>query len=114
MDRLNGCIFLLKMMTYQKNIILFGIKSALIYKKESDSELSITKFCLKTKTESYGDEVTDFYDKEIPDVDSNHTCLVVISLDSALNKDGNYYPQVLIKECKYIEERSLDILLMTQ
>ena len=29
----------------------------------------------------------DFYDKEIPKLDSNHTCLAVISLDSALKKD---------------------------
>ena len=35
---------------------------------------------------SHGDEVTDFYDKEIPKVDSNHTCLVVISLGCALKK----------------------------
>ena len=40
--------------------------------------------------------------KEIPKVDSNRTCLVVISLHSALNKD---YPQVLLKECKYIEKK---------
>ena len=37
MGKLNGCIFQLKMMTYQKNKILFGIKSALICKKEFDS-----------------------------------------------------------------------------
>ena len=36
------------------------------------------------------EKVTDFYDKEIPKVDSNHTYLAVVSLDSALNKDGNY------------------------
>ena len=42
-------------------------------------------------------EFTDFYDKEIPKVDSNHTCLAVISLDSALKKDDNYYPQGLFK-----------------
>ena len=41
----------------------------------------------------YGDEVTNFYNKEIPKVDSNHTCLAVISLDSALKKDENYYTQ---------------------
>ena len=35
---------------------------------------------LKTKIKSHGDEVTDFYHKEIPQVDSNHTCLTVISL----------------------------------
>ena len=64
------------MMTYWKNIILFRIKSAI----------------LKPKIKFYGDEVTDFHDKEIPKVDSNLTCLAVICLDSALNKHGNYYP----------------------
>ena len=59
--------------------------------------LSIIKIFLKTKIKSYGDEVTDFYGREIPKVDSNHTCLAVISLDSALNKDRNYYPQVFLK-----------------
>ena len=59
---------------------------------------------MKAKTKYPGDEVTDFYDKKNPKVDSNHTCLPVISLDSALKKDENYYPQVLLKECKYIEK----------
>ena len=38
-------------------------------------------------------------------VDSNYTCLAVISLDSALKKDDSYYPQVFLKECKYIEKK---------
>ena len=71
-------------------------------KKEFDSKPVQNKKILKTKIKSHDDKVTDFYDKEIPMVDSNYTCLVVISLDSALNKDGNYYPQVFLKECKYI------------
>ena len=29
----------------------------------------------------HGDELTDFYDREISKVDSNHICLAVISLD---------------------------------
>ena len=41
---------------------------------------------MKSKINSHGDEVTDFYDKKMPKVDSNHICLVVISLDSALKK----------------------------
>ena len=57
---------------------------------------------LKTKIKSHDDEVTDFYDKEITKADSNHTCLAVINLDSALKKDDNYYPQGFLKECKYI------------
>ena len=38
-------------------------------------------------------------------VDSNHTCLAVISLDSALKKDHNYYRQVLLKQYKYNEKK---------
>ena len=41
------------------------------------------------KNQSYDNEVTDFYDK---------------SLDSTLKKDGNYYLNVFLKECKYIEK----------
>ena len=33
-----------------------------------------------------------FYDKELPKIDSDHTCLLAISLDFALKKDENYYP----------------------
>ena len=46
-----------------------------------------------------------FYNKNIPKVDSNHTFLAVISLDSALQKDENYYLQVFLKECKHIEKK---------
>ena len=74
-------------------------------KKALDSGPIYNKEFLKTKIKSHGDEVTDFYDKKIPKVDSNHTCLAVISLDSALKKDENYYPQVFLKECKYIEKK---------
>ena len=62
---------------------------------------------METKTKSHDDEVTDFYDKRIPKVDSNYTCLTVISLDSALKKDDSYYLQVFLKECKYIERKVL-------
>ena len=60
---------------------------------------------MKTKIKSHGDEFTDFYDKQIPKADSNHTFLAVISLDYALKKDNNYYLQVSLKEFKYIEKK---------
>ena len=60
---------------------------------------------MKTKIKSHGDEVTDFYDEEVPKVDFNHTFLAVISLDSALKKDDYYYPHVFLKVCKYIEKK---------
>ena len=62
-----------------------------------------TNFGIKGKP--YGHKVIYFYDKEIPKLDSIHTCLAVISFDSAFNKDGSYYPQILLKEYKYIEEK---------
>ena len=46
---------------------------------------------MRTKIKSYGVEYTDFYDKEIPKVDSNHPYLAVTNLDSSLKKDKNYY-----------------------
>ena len=56
---------------------------------------------MKTKIKSHCDEVTNFSIKKLLKEDSNHTCLAVISLNSALKNDENYYPQVLLKECKY-------------
>ena len=44
-----------------------------------------------------------FYNKEIPKVDYNHTCLTVISSDSA----RKIHPQVFLKECKYIKKISI-------
>ena len=74
-------------------------------KKEFESDPVYNKEFLKTRIKSQGDEVTDFDDKEIPKVDSNHTCLAVISLDFALKKDENYYPKVFLKECKYMRKK---------
>ena len=70
---------------------------------------------MKSKIKSHGDEVTDFYNKEIPKVDSNHNCLAVISLGSALKKDENYHAQVFLKEWRYIEKEKklFGILLRT-
>ena len=60
---------------------------------------------MKTKIKSHGDEVRDFYNKKIRKLDSNHTCLAVISLDSALKKVDTYYLQVFLRECKYIKNK---------
>ena len=40
---------------------------------------------------------------KLPNGDRSRTCLAVITLDSAFKKDDNYQPQVLLKQCKYIE-----------
>ena len=60
---------------------------------------------MKTKIKPQGNEITDSHNKKIPKVESNHTCIVVMILDSAIKKDDNYYPQVFLKESKYIEKK---------
>ena len=66
-------------------------------KNQFFSEPAYNKIFLKTKLKSYGDEVTDFYDKENHKVKSIHTFLTVISLDSPLKKDENYHLQVFLE-----------------
>ena len=67
------------------------------YKKEFDSNPVSNKNYLKIKIKPHDDEVRF--------LDSNYTCLAVISLNSAPKKDDNCYPQVLLKECKHIEKK---------
>ena len=68
-------------------------------KKEFDSKLIYNKNFLKTKIKSLGDEVTDFYDKEIPKLDSIHTCL------AAIKKEESCYLQEFLKDCKYSKKK---------
>ena len=56
---------------------------------------------MKTKIKFHSDEVTDFYHKEILKEDSNYNCLAIISLDFVLKRDGNYYRQYFLKECRH-------------
>ena len=55
-------------------------------KKSLIASLSLIVFFLKTKIKPHDYEVTDFYNQQIPKMNSNHTCLVIISLDSALKR----------------------------
>ena len=73
-------------------------------KKEFDSEPVYNKNYLKSKVKSHGDELPDFYDKKIPKLDF-YTCLPITTLDSALKKNDNYYPQLLLKKCKCVEKK---------
>ena len=62
----------------------------------------------------YGDEATDFHDKKMPQVGSNHTYLAVISLYSALEKDKSYYLQEFLKERQYIVKEKRVIRHITE
>ena len=60
---------------------------------------------MKSKIKSHGNEITDFYDEENSKLDSNHTCLAVINLDSALKKDERYYSQVFLKSVNILGKK---------
>ena len=66
----------------------------LILKNNLIASLYIIINFLKTKIESHSDEATYIYNKEIAKADFNYTSLAVISLDSDVKKDENYYRQV--------------------
>ena len=56
--------------------------------------INYSKEFLKTKIWSYGDEATDFHDKEIPKIGSNYARFAVILIDFVLKKDKNYNQDV--------------------
>ena len=104
-DKQNACSFLIEDDDILKKYNTIWDKVSADIKKEFDSKPIYNQEFLKTKIKSHGDKVTDFYDKEIPKVDPIHTCLAVSSFDSALKKDGNYYLQAFLRECKYTKKK---------
>ena len=76
------------------------------YVKIYESKILWTYFSIENDDLSKnGDKVKDFCNRKIPKLDSNGSCLAVISLDSSLKKDDNYYPQVFLKECTCSEKK---------
>ena len=60
----------------------------------------------KTKIKIYIDSiVTNFHNKKISKEKSPYKCLSIIILDSIIKANKKYYPQTLLEECKYIQER---------
>ena len=57
---------------------------------------------IKTKISSYN---INFYGNKTPIEGKHYTCFSVILLDSIVNSDKKYYPQVFLKECKYVEKK---------
>ena len=67
-------------------------------KNEFIVNLFIVKKKSKTKIKYYGYSIMLCYNKDIHKVNSDHTCIAVINLDSALNENGKFYPQAFFKE----------------
>ena len=68
---------------------------------------------IKTKIKSYGDKVnTNFQGKKVPKENASYKCFSLIMLDSVIRVNKNYYPQTLLKECKYeIKKNKMENLI---
>ena len=58
---------------------------------------------IKTKIKMFEDRVnTNFQGKKVPRENASYKCLSLIMLDSVIRVNKKYYPQTLLKECKYV------------
>ena len=61
---------------------------------------------IKTKIKIYaGSIITNFHNKEMPKEKTSCKCLSIIMLDSVIKANKKYYPQTLLEECKYVQEK---------
>ena len=61
---------------------------------------------IKTKIKIYaGSMITNFHNKEMPKEKAPCKCLSIIMIDSVIKANKKYYPQTLLEECKYVQEK---------
>ena len=61
---------------------------------------------IKTKIKTYaGSIITNFHNKKMPKEKAPCKCLSIIMIDSVIRVNKKYYPQTLLEECKYIQEK---------
>ena len=62
--------------------------------------------CIKTKIKTYADSIiTIFHNKKMPKEKAPCRCLSIIMRDSVIKANKKYYPQTLLEEWKYIQEK---------
>ena len=61
---------------------------------------------MKTKIKTYaGSIITIFHNKKMPKEKAPCKCLSIIMIDSVIKANKKYYPQTLLEECKYTQEK---------
>ena len=61
---------------------------------------------IKTKIKTYEKSIiTNFHNKKTPKEKAPCKCLSIIMIDSVIKANKKYYPQPLLEECKYIQEK---------
>ena len=52
-----------------------------------------------------GSKISNFHNKKMPTEKAPCKCLSIIMLDSVIKANKKYYPQTLLEECKYVQEK---------
>ena len=61
---------------------------------------------IKTKIKTYAVNIlTNFHNKKMPSEKAPCKCLSIIMIDSVIKANKKYYPQTLLEECKYTQEK---------
>ena len=61
---------------------------------------------IKTKIKIYASsKITNFQSKKMPKEKAPFKCLSIIMRDSVIKPKKKYYPQTLLEECKYEQEK---------
>ena len=61
---------------------------------------------IKTKIKIYADSIiTNFHNKQMPKEKAPCKCLSIIMINSVIKGNKKYYPQTLLEECKYTQEK---------
>ena len=61
---------------------------------------------IKTEIKIYTDSIiTNFHDKEMSKGKAPCKCLSITMIDSVIKANKKHYPQALLEECKYIQEK---------
>ena len=60
---------------------------------------------IKTKVKIYNSMITNFQGKKMPKEKALCKCLSIIMIDSVIKAKKKYYPQILLEECEYEQEK---------
>ena len=61
---------------------------------------------IKAKIKMYpGSLITNFHNKKMPKEKAPCKCLSIIMIDSVIKANKTYYPQIILEECKYMQEK---------
>ena len=61
---------------------------------------------IKTIIKTYADSIiTNFHNKKMPKEKAPCKYLSIIMIDSVIRVNKTYYPQIVLEECKYVQEK---------